>query len=161
MDYLKSTTLEVLEELYKNEKDADVKLRILMCIHKKEKRSDRDVANIVRMPKTVVNRWVNRFSKHGISGLQRKEGSGGHNKYLTGKEEKQLQNDLKESPMTAKEVLVHIKEKFGKKYHPNSISRLMHRLGQSLITPRPRHHKANPRSGWAFKGHIKKNSRNG
>ena len=99
--------------------------------------------------------------KGGIKGLHRKSGSGGHNKYLTTVQEKQLQQKLKKEPMIAREVLVYINEEFGKKYHPNSISRLMKRLNQSLITPRPRHYKANPRSGWAFKGHIKKDQKMG
>jgi len=49
-----------------------------------------------------------------------------------------------------------ISKKYGAQYHPLYIYRLLRRLEQSLITPRKRHYKANPRSGWAFKGHIKK-----
>jgi transposase len=75
---------------------------------------------------------------------------------LTKEQEKELQDNLKKQPMTAKEVLVLIAKKYRKQYHPKSIPRLLRRLDQSLITPRKRHYKANPRSGWAFKGHIKK-----
>lgn len=156
MNYLASTSIKELEELYRTEKNANVKQRLLMCIHRKEKRSYREIGKIIRIPKTIVHRWVQRFARKGIKGLHRKPGSGGHNRYLTEIEEKQLQEKLKKEPMTAKEVLVYINKEFGERYHPNAISRLMKRLNQSLITPRPRHYKANPRSGWAFKGHIKK-----
>lgn len=156
MDYLVSISIKELEKLYRNEKNANVKQRLLMCIHRKEKKSYGKIRDILKTPKTVVHRYVQRFAREGIKGLHRKPGSGGHNRHLTKIQEKQLQEKLKKEPMTAKEALVYINEKFGKRYHPNSISRLMKRLNQSLITPRPRHYKANPRSGWAFKGHIKK-----
>lgn len=156
MDYLVSTNIKELERLYRNEKNADVKQRLLMCIHRKERQSYGKISETLKIPKAVVYRWVRRFTKGGIKGLHRKPGSGGHNRYLTEIQEKQLQEKLKKEPMTAKDVLVYINKEFGKRYHPNSISRLMKRLKQSLITPRPRHYRANPRSGWAFKGHIKK-----
>lgn len=156
MDYLTSTSLKELEGLYKNEKNANVKHRLLMCIHRKEEKSYGEIGEILKTPKTVVYRWIRRFVIEGVKGLHRKPGSGGYNRHLTKTQEKQLQDKLKKEPMTAREVLVYINKEFRKKYHPNSISRLMKRLNQSLITPRPRDYKANPRSGWAFKGHIKK-----
>lgn len=156
MDYLTSTSLKELGGLYKNEKNAHVKQRLFMCIHRKERKSYGEIKEILKTSKAVVYRWVQRFTRGGIRSLHRKPGSGGHNRHLMKIQEKQLQEKLKKEPMTAKEVLVYIKQEFNKQYHPNSISRLMKRLGQSLITPRKRHYKANPRSGWAFKGHIKK-----
>lgn len=116
----------------------------------------REIEDILLVPRSTVGYLVRKFKKEGIKGFQRKPGSGGHNRYLTKEQEKELQANLKEQPMTTEEVLVRIAKKYKKKYHPNSIPRLLRRLGQSLITPRKRHYKANPRSGWAFKGHIKK-----
>lgn len=156
MDYLTSTSSRELETLYKKEKDVYVKLRLLMVIHRKEGKDYRSIANILRVSVGKTFFWIHRFTKHGLKGLQRKSGSGGHNRYLTKEQEKELQKKLSEQPMTTKEVLVHIKERYGREYHPNSIPRLMKRLGQALITARERHYKANPRSGWVFKGHIKK-----
>lgn len=156
MNHLVSTSLKELENLYKKEKDPYVKLRLLVVIHRKEGKDYRTIATILRIAIGKAFFWVKRFSKHGMKGLQRKPGSGGQNRYLIKEQEKELREKLKEHPMTTKEVLVYIKERYGKRYHPNSIPRLLKRLGQSLITPRPRHYKVNPRSGWAFKGHIKK-----
>lgn len=159
MDYLTSTNLKELEKLYKNEKDIYVKLRLLMVIHRKDGKDYRSIADILRVSVGKVFFWTKRFSKHGLESLQRKQGSGGHNKYLTKEQEKELQEKLKKQPMTTKEILIYIKERYNKGYHPNSIPRLMKRLGQALITLRERHYEANPRSGWAFKGHIKKADR--
>jgi len=156
MDYFTSTSLKKLEKVMDAEKDPVIKQKLLLVWHKKTGKPYRAIGKMFRIPKSTVSEYIQRFKVMGIEGLHRKPGSGGHNKYLTETQEKQLQEKLKREPMTAKEVLVYIKQKFNKEYHPNSISRLMKRLNQSLITPRPRHYEANPRSGYAFKGHIKK-----
>ncbi len=124
--------------------------------HKKRGATVRYIEDILLIPKSTVSYLIQKFRKEGIKGFKRKPGSGGHNRRLTKEQEKEMQADLKKQPMTTKEVLVRIAKKYRKQYHPNSIPRLLRRLGQSLITPRKRHYKANPRSGWAFKGHIKK-----
>lgn len=156
MDYFVSTSLSKLEKMIEKEKDAAIRQKLLVVWHKKRGETERDIEDILLVPRSTVGYLIRKFKKEGIKSFQRKPGSGGHNKYLTKEQEKELQVDLKKQPMTTKEVLVRIAKKYKKRYHPNSIPRLLRRLGQSLITPRKRHYKANPRSGWAFKGHIKK-----
>lgn len=156
MDYLVSTSLKELEALYRKERNANVKLRLLMVIHRKRGKDYRDIGEILRISAAKALFWVHRFSRMGIDGLQRKRREKVNNKYLTKEQEQQLRDKLKQQPMTSREVRVYINDSFGKLYHPNSIPRLLRRLGQSLITPRPRNYRANLRSGYAFKGHIKK-----
>ena len=156
MDYFVYTSLSKLERMIKKEKDAAIRQKLLVVWNTKRGTTERDIEDILLIPRSTAGYLVRTFKKEGIKGFQRKTGSGGHNRYLTKEQEKELQANLKEQPMTTKEVLVRIAKKCKKKYHPNSIPRLLRRLGQSLITPRKRHYKANPRSGWAFKGHIKK-----
>jgi transposase len=156
MDYFASTSLSKLEMMIEEEKDAVIRQKLLVVWHKKRGATVRCIEDILLIPKSTVSYLTQKFRKEGIKGFQRKPGSGGYNRYLTKEQEKELQDDLKKQPMTAKEVLVRIAKKYRKRYHPKSIPRLLRRLGQSLITPRKRHYKANPRSGWAFKGHIKK-----
>lgn len=156
MDYFASTSLSKLEKMIEEEKDAVIRQKLLVVLHKKSGATVRYIEDILLIPKSTVSYLTQKFRKEGIKSFQRKPGSGGYNRYLTKEQEKELQDDLKKQPMTAKEVLVRIAKKYRKQYHPKSIPRLLRRLGQSLITPRKRHYKANPRSGWAFKGHIKK-----
>jgi transposase len=156
MDYFVSTSLLKLERMIEEEKDAAIRQKLLVVWHTKRGSTERNIEDILLIPRSTVGYLVRKFKKEGIKGFQRKPGSGGHNKYLTKEQEKELQADLKEQPMTTKEMLVRISKKYKKRYHLNSMPRLLRRLGQSLITPRKRHYKANPRSGWAFKGHIKK-----
>lgn len=156
MDYFASISLSKLEKMIENKKDKEMRQKLLVVWHKKRGATERDIEDILLIPRSTVGYLVRKFKKEGIRSFQRKPGSGGHNRYLTREQETELEDDLRKHPMTTKEVLVRIAKKYGKRYHPNSISRLLRRLGQSLITPRKRHYKANPRSGWAFKGHIKK-----
>lgn len=156
MDYFALKTVSDLEKMVDNEKNPAIKLKLLVVWHKKRGEKERYISSITRVPRATVGYWVRQFRKYGIKGLRRKPGAGGQNRYLTKQQEHQLRNKLKQQPMTSREVWTYIKENFGREYHPNSIPRLLRRLGQSLITPRPRNYKANPRSGWAFKGHIKK-----
>lgn len=156
MDYFVSTSLSRLEEMFDKEKNAATRQKLLILWHKKRGATERYIESILRVPRSTVGQLVREFGKQGYEGLYRKPGSGGHNRYLTKEQERELRAKFREQPMTTREALAYIKETYGKQYHPNSIPRLLKRLGQSLITPRERHYKANPRSGWAFKGHIKK-----
>ncbi len=156
MDYFESTRLTKLERMIEKEKDTAIRQKLLVVWHKKKGKTEREIEAILLIPRSTVGNLIRNFRKEGIDSFKRKPDSGGHNKYLTKQQEKKLEADLKKQPMTTKEVLKYIAKKYRKQYHPKSIPRLLRRLGQSLITPRKRHYKANPRSGWAFKGHIKK-----
>ena len=158
MDYFASTSLSKLKEMIGAEKDATIRQKLLVVWHKKTGKTEREIKEILLVPKSTAGYLVRKFRKDGIVGFRRKRkpGSGGQNRYLTKEQEKELKDMLAVRPMNTKEILVYIKENYGKQYHPNSLSRVLKRLDQSLITPRKRHYKANPRSAWAFKGHIKK-----
>jgi len=156
MDHLVSTSLRELEAMYRKEKDSSVKMRLLIVIYRKEGSDFRRIGKTLRISAAKACNWTNRFSRQGVDGLGREPGSGGHNRYLTKEQESLFRDSLKTQPMTSREARAYIRDNFGKNYHPNSMPRLLRRLGQSLITPRPRNCMANPRSGHAFRGHIKK-----
>jgi transposase len=148
MDYFASTSLSKLEEMIDAEKDAAMRRKLLVVWHKKTGKTEKEINEILLVPKSTVGYLVRKFRKDGILGFERKRrpGSGGHNRYLKKEQEQELKDMLASRPMATKEILVHIKENYGNQYHPNSLSRVLKRLDQSLITPRKRHYKANPRS---------------
>jgi len=156
MDYFESTTISELEKVIDKEKNLATRNKFLVIWHKKKGKTEEEIQSILRVPRSTVGYLVRQFRKSGIKAFQKKSGYGGYNRYLSKEQEKQLRGKLKRDPMTTKEALAYISNEFGKQYHPNSIQRLLKRLGQSLITPRPRHYEANPRSESAFRGHIKK-----
>jgi len=138
------------------EKDAKTKQKLLVFWHIKGGLSERQIEKMLRIPRATIGLWVRKFRKDGTKSFKRKEGSGGHNRYLTDEQEKEIQERLKTNPSNTKDVRIFISNEYGKKYHPIYIYQLLSRLEQALITPRKRHYKANLRSGYAFKGHIKK-----
>ncbi len=118
MDYFASTSFSKLEKMIDTQKDAAIKQKLLVVWHKKKGESEKDIEDILLVPKSTVGYLVR---KKGVKGFERKPGSGGHNRYLTKEQEQELKNTLAARPMATKEVLVHIKENYGKQYHPNYI----------------------------------------
>lgn len=155
-DHFESMRRFRLGEMIDKEKDEKIRQKLLVFWHMKGGMSERHIEKMLRIPRTTIGLWVRKFRKDGTNSFKRKAGSGGHNRYLTKEQEKELQEHLRANPSATKETLVFISNEYGKKYHPIYIYQLLKRLKQALITPRKRHYKANPRSGWAFKGHIKK-----
>lgn len=76
--------------------------------HTKRGATERDIEDILLVPRSTVGYLVRKFKKEGIKGFKRKPGSDGHNRHLTKEQEKELQANLKEQPKTTKEVLVQI-----------------------------------------------------
>lgn len=153
-----SVTLKELEVLIDTEKDPKIRSKLLVVWHAKKGKTERDIAEMLKTPKSTVDFWIQRFRENGVEGLHRKQGSGGYNRKLVKRQEESLRKRLESHPMTTKEVLVYIKGKYGETYHPNSVPRLLRRLGQSLITARPRHEDADPVEEVKFRRHIKKDS---
>lgn len=154
-----------LEIFYKKEKDPKVKERLLMIIHAKEGWVTREVAKAVKMSYGIVAYWIHRFNKEGIDGLKNKPKSGRPAK-LEKDGFKALWNDIRKPPAehgynqqfwSTKLLRIHIREKYGKEYTQRHVQRLFHRLGFSLIKPRPRHIKADKAEEIEFKQSFKKN----
>lgn len=129
MDYFASTSLSKLKKMIDAEKDATIKQKLLVVWHKKKGKTEKGIEEILLVPKSTVGYLVRKFRKKGIKGFERKPGSGGHNRYLTKEQEQELKDMLASRPMATKEVLVHIKENYGKRYHPNYVPKLLRRLG--------------------------------
>lgn len=154
-----------LEFFYKKEKNPHVKERLLMIIHIKEGWVSREVARIVKKSHVAVAYWVNRFNEEGIEGLKDKPRSGRPTK-IAKNEFKLLWNDIRRQPKefdykqqfwSTKLLRIHIREKYGKSYSDRHVQRIFHKLGFSLIKPRPRHIKASKKEEIEFKEGFKKN----
>ena len=141
MDYLKSTSLKQLERMYKQEKDPKVKTKLLVVIHKKEKKEDKEISKSFKISISTITRTTRDFRKHGKQGLYRKPTTRKYG-YLKDNQKKQLINFIEETCPTSRTVNQFIQENFRKSYHPFSIPRLMKSIGFSRITPRKQHYKS-------------------
>ena len=159
MDYFKSTSLKQLEQMYKQEKDSNVKTKLLVIIHKKEKKKHKDITKALKVSDSQIKRIIRRFRKKGKEGLYRKEGSGNPG-YLTDRQKQKLIEYIEQEHPTSRQINQYIDDNFDKSYHPFSIPRLLRRLRFSKITPRKKHYKSDKAKQEEWKQIFKKRSQN-
>jgi len=159
MDYLKSTSLKKLEQLYKEEKDPKVKTKLLVVIHKKENKKLDTIAETFRINLSTVTRTIKRFRKEGLKGLYRKH-AGGNPSYLTDNQKQQLIKHIEENTPTSRGINQYIQDNFGKSYHPFALPKFLKSLDFSRITPRKQHYKTDKAKQKEWKSVFKKRQNN-
>lgn len=158
MDHLKSTSLKQLEQMYKKEKDPKVKTKLLVVIHKKERRRHKEISKSLKVSDPTIKRTVARFRKEGLKGLYRKH-AGGNPGYLKDSQKNQVITYIESEAPTSKQINAYINENFGKSFHPFAMPKFLRSLGFSRITPRKRHYKADKAKQNEWKNDFKKSPR--
>ena len=128
----------VLKTAYRNEKDADVRERILLVTRV---RTDKEEASSVAEKEFHRSRWwaykwLKRFDNAGLKGLKNKHRSG-RPPEVSEETSIRIRGELSEnqSGWMAKEVMNLIYERTGVKYHEVHIYRLLHKWGFSPKIP--------------------------
>lgn len=130
-----------------------------------EKKSCRDIADLLGVSKSKVSFWSSRFRKTGTLGDKPRSGRPtplSKPKIVNIKE--QLREALtkssveKKTGFSSKQVLILIEKKTGKKYTLRHVQRVLHKMGFSLITPRVHHARNDPKKVEEFRDEFKKNS---
>ena len=67
--FLLDISKEELKKLYKNEKNAKAKLRLLASMKRKEGMSMDEIANSLQKPKTTIHDWLQRIENRGIKNI--------------------------------------------------------------------------------------------
>jgi transposase len=131
----------VLKTAYRNEKDADVRERILLVTRV---RTDKEEASSVAEKEFHRSRWwaykwLKRFDNAGLEGLRNKHRSG-RPPEVSEETSTRIRGELSEnqSGWMVKEVMNLIYERTGVKYHEVHIYRLLHKWGFSPKVPRMR-----------------------
>jgi transposase len=152
---------EVVEQAYREEKDANVSKRIFLVLKVKyEGAPASQVARDVHRHKSWTTPWLRRFEKYGLEGLKTKQRIGRppkleHRKLVKVKR-KVLRN---ECGWTVKEVRELIRKDAKVTYTERHIYRLMQKWGIRAITPDKRLvHKASREERLAFKKEPKGSS---
>ena len=158
--FLAGTRMQYLVRAHERETDPGAKMRLLAAIHHKEGRSIREIAGMLKVPRTTVNRWLDRMDRTGLRGRYRTRHRGAECK-LGPDQRRQLVLDLRAGPQasgwgtgvwTLELVKKHVKKRFGVDYDPSSVWHLLRRLKFSYITPRPRNRRGpTPAEREAFK----------
>ena len=131
---------QMLEEAYEREKDADVRLRILLVM-----RVLLDGVKAIQASKELhrvrswATKWLRRFEEGGLEGLRTKWSNGRPPKM---ERETMLQIRRRvvrrQSGWTAREVRVLIHREAGVTYSERQVYRLIHRWGLRSIVPQKR-----------------------
>lgn len=144
-------------------KTAKQKERELIIKLHKEKKKVREIAQLLGLSKSKVHFWIQRSKK--TDSLEDKPRSGRPTPLST-KALKSIANLIRKNliqptnrkaGVSTKEVLKLIKNKVKRKYSLRHVERTMHKMGFSLITPRPSHIRKDENAKEKFKVEFKKN----
>jgi transposase len=128
----------VLSQAYKNEKDADVRERILLIRRvRKDKEEAASVAEKeLHRSRWWAYKWLKRYDNNGLDGLKNKHRSGRPSE-VSEETFTTIRSELSQnqSGWMAKEVMNLIHERTGIKYHEVHVYRLLHRWGFSPKVP--------------------------
>lgn len=155
----KDRSVVVLRKLAGKEKNTRVARRILAIANALCGMSRDAAAKAGGMDRQTLRDWVIRYNEAGIAGLIDRWGDGRPPK-LDASEEAKLSKIILDEPdpdtdgicaYTLEDLSRICKQRFGKSFHPASMSRVVRRLGFSRQKARPSHPKTDPASQEAFK----------
>lgn len=134
---MKST---VLDKIYNDERDADVKERVLLVRRVlADKQHIETVAQELHKSRAWAYKWYKRYNDKGLEGLKNKPRSGRPplvNSNLMIKIRKELEDS--NTGWDFRQVMNVIQKKTGVKYHEVHIYRLLHKWGFSAKVPQKR-----------------------
>jgi len=124
------------------------------------------VARLLDVAQRAVRNWVNRYNRHGLSGLRDRRG--GRRCRLSGEQLERIRARLRADPtpedgvcsLRGMDVRRILKKEFQTAYARSSIYYFLHRtLKFSYLKPRPQHTKSDPATQEAFKKTSRRRSR--
>jgi len=148
-----------LQALARKVRDAKQARRLMALAGIRDGLSRTEAARIGLMDRQTLRDWVHRFNAQGPDGLIDHKSPGRQAK-LTAEQRATLREVVTAGPdpeidgvvrWRCSDLVKLIKERFDVDYHVNSIGKLLHSLGFSHVSARPRHPKQDPETIAAFK----------
>ncbi len=139
-------------------RDSAAARRMLALALIKEGRSRAEAAITCGMDRQTLRDWVLRYNDAGLAGLYDKKGRTGPKPRLTPEQEAEIAAIVRKGP-GAEDGVVRwrrldlagvIKARFGVALAERTVGDLLHRLGFSHVSPRPRHPKADAAAQASF-----------
>ena len=155
----KDRTAAVLRRLARSESDARVSRRLLAIANALSGMDRKAAAEAAGMDRQALRDWIIRYNAHGVEGLRDRWGKGRPAR-LKPDEQAELAAIILRGPdpeaegisaYTLEDLAQLSKERFGKPFHPASMSRVVRRLGFSRQKARPSHPLKDPAEAEAFK----------
>lgn len=162
--FLPDFSKETLNQLYRKEKNAKAKLRLLALIQRKEGKTLDEIASSLKKPKTTIHDWLLRMENGKIDGIHDIKQKGKATK-LNQIQLKELDEILGESPTkqgipfklwTTTLIQYVIFKRFAVSYNQSAIWKITTKMGYNLKVPRQQNKKANKKAKELFKEELKK-----
>jgi len=149
---------EYLKQLFRDEKNKKIALRIQMLIILKENPNMtlKEVMNLLSVSYSTVCRWWNYYKEGGLNKLLEWNVEGYKGKLIKEQEKEFLKELEKGRFSTQKEMIEWIKEKYGIEYSQQGMSDLLKRLKVKKKVVRPKHPDKNDKQEEEFKKEFKK-----
>ncbi len=130
-----------LKELYRSERNTEVRERILIIIWLNSGKSSYEVGGLLFCPHSKVMYWKKRYEESGVNGLRTAERPG-RPRSINASNEEMIKKEISgKDYWKSSEIATVVREKGGVKYTQRHIRRLMQKWSYSLITPRRKHNK--------------------
>jgi transposase len=131
---------QAVRELDTIGKYAKIALRLQSIISSKES-NILQTARFLGFDRASITRWIKRFKKYGIAGLEDKHGRGRKTLFT-----KEIQAELmsiisQDQLITLKKLKLKIEKKFNTNFSISALHNQVRLLGYRNITGRPQHHK--------------------
>lgn len=137
---------------------------LIIKLHFVDKKKTREIANLLGTSKSTVSYWICKHKK-GLS--LEDEPRSGRPSEISQEQLEKLKNTLQRKPSkvrysgqsmgwTTKMVVQYIRDEFHVSFTQRHVTRLLHKLGLSLITPRSQHAKDSKLARLAFKENMEK-----
>ena len=133
-------------------RSASVSRRLLALALVLEGHDRESAARQCGMTRQTLRDWVHRYNADGIAGLADRAHGGGARRALSAAQEALVAAWVESGPDVAKDGVVRwrradlgrvIEREFGVALHARSVGKILHRLGFSHVSARPRHPLAN------------------
>jgi transposase len=145
------------KEAAKTEKNARIKVKLLVLEQIKKGREYIEAARIFNVDQTIIKQWVMRVALEGLIGLKTKPGRGRKQKLKQDqaaefkKEIHKLQEQRSGGRINVADITNLANEKFGTTYKVKGMYGLLHKLGMVWISARSVHPAHNQAAQDAFK----------
>ena len=147
-----------LGELIRREENGKQRDRFRMVLLALAGEQKLRIASLLGVAKSTVENWVYAYRDGGIDALWPGKAPGATPR-LTPQEQEAFRQRVLDGPreedgvctLRGKDVLRILNDEFGAEYSLNGVYALLHRMGFSCLSPRPRHEKNDPEAMEAFR----------
>lgn len=161
MEVRDHVSLDTLERIERKETDVRRSKRLRIIILAMRGFTAPAIAMSIGLSRRICQRWVERFNRLGLAGLEDQR-STGRSPTLTPEEEKEMRERLETGPtaddkvcsLRGADIQRMLAQQFGILRSLPAVYALLHRLGYSYLRPRPRHRKADPQAQAVFQEQL-------